>query len=314
MRFGEDLAWLARYASPGSIIGPLILGMEVRVADIDAATFDDVAFLGNALAPFFLQDPRTGDAGAHFAAFAALDAREAAAEWPFVEESEAASYLSLMVDGLRASAAARTGSCSASGPQAGVRVGNVGETPFSADGGRFAADDDLTWEYRRLFVGPGVKPAPPWGSVYTDRDRVVFGASTLELRAWMRERGVARTTGWEADQSVVPVAGREADQPFARATDQEAGRAADQVADKREPEDHIGLMLGLMAWLAQHQPESLSEYLRIHLLTWAGHYLDELARAAEHPFYEGLARLTRASLDGLQESLSLEVIEPMFYR
>ncbi len=314
MRFREDLAWLVRYAFPGSIIGPLTLGMEVRVVDIDAATLDDVAFLGNALAPFFLQDPRTGDAGAQFAAFAALDAWEAAAEWPFVEEAEAASYLSLMVDGLRASAAARTGSCSVSGPQAGVRVGDVGEAPFSANGGRFAADDDLTWEFRRLFVGPGVKPAPPWGSVYTDRDRVVFGASTLELRAWMRERGVARTTGWEADQVVARAAGQEAGRAADCAAGQEGRRAAGQVTGGGEPEDHIGLMLALMAWLAQYQPENLSEYLKAHLLTWAGHYLDELACAAQHPFYEGLASLTKASLDGLRDSLSLEVIEPKFYR
>ena len=203
------------------------------MTDLDAATFEGVAFLGNTLAPFFLQDPRTGDAGAEFAAVAVLDAQAAGAEWPFVGEEES---------------------------------------------GAFAADDDLTWEYRRLFIGPGAKPAPPWGSVYTDRECVVFGATTLELRAWMREHGVART------------------------------------ADEKTPEDHIGLMLALMAWLAQNQPADLGEFLSLHFLTWVGHFLDELADAAEHPFYEGLARLTRASLDGVQEALGLEVVTPRFYR
>ena len=148
----------------------------------------------------------------------------------------------------------------------------------AGENGAFAADDDLTWEYRRLFIGPGAKPAPPWGSVYTDRECVVFGATTLELRAWMREHGVART------------------------------------ADEKTPEDHIGLMLALMAWLAQNQPTDLGEFLSLHFLTWAGHFLDELADAAEHPFYEGLARLTRASLDGVQKTLGLEVVVPRFYR
>ena len=69
-----------------------------------------------------------------------------------------------------------------------------------------------------------------------------------------------------------------------------------------------------MAWLAQYQPENLEEFLRLHLLTWAGHFLDELAEAAEHPFYKGLARLTKASLDGLQDALGLEVETPRFYR
>ena len=166
------------------------------MTDLDAATLEGVAFLGNTLAPFFLQDPRTGDVGAEFAAVAALDAQAAGAEWPFVGEAQAVSCLSMMVEGLASSRAA-------------------------GEGGAFAADDDLTWEYRRLFIGPGAKPAPPWGSVYTDRECVVFGATTLELRVWMREHGVART------------------------------------ADEKTPEDHIGLMLALMAWLAQNQPADL---------------------------------------------------------
>lgn len=223
------------------------------MTDLDAATFEGVAFLGNTLAPFFLQDPRTGSAEAEFAAVAALDAQAAGAEWPFVGEEEAARCLAMMVGGLAPS-------CDA------------------GENGAFAADDDLTWEYRRLFIGPGAKPAPPWGSVYTDRECVVFGATTLELRAWMREHGVARTV------------------------------------DEKTPDDHIGLMLALMAWLAQNQPADLGEFLSLHFLTWAGHFLDELADAAEHPFYEGLARLTRASLDGVQKTLGLEVVTPRFYR
>lgn len=223
------------------------------MTDLDAATLEGVAFLGNTLAPFFLQDPRTGDADAEFAAFAALDAQAAGAEWPFVGEAQAVSCLSMMVEGLASSCAA-------------------------GEGGAFAADDDLMWEYRRLFIGPGAKPAPPWGSVYTDRECVVFGATTLELRTWMREHGVART------------------------------------ADEKTPEDHIGLMLALMAWLAQNQPADLGEFLSLHLLTWAGHFLGELADAAEHPFYKGLACLTKASLDGVRETLGLNVVEPRFYR
>ena len=70
------------------------------MTDLDAATFEGVAFLGNTLAPFFLQDPRTGSAEAEFAAVAALDARTAGAEWPFAGREEAARYLAMMVEGL----------------------------------------------------------------------------------------------------------------------------------------------------------------------------------------------------------------------
>lgn len=208
-----------------------------------AAELEAIAFVGETLAPFFLQDPRTGTADASFDAVAALNAQEAASAWPFADAEEAQRAFALMVDGLAK--------------------------------GR---DDDLVWEYRRLFIGPAPKPAPPWGSVYTDRECVVFGATTLELRRWMREHGIARQT------------------------------------DDKTPEDHMGLMLVLMAWIARNQPEDLAEFLRLHLLTWSTHFLDQLAEAARQPFYEGLARLTKASLEGIQAELGLEVVHPRFYR
>ncbi|WP_165050415.1 MULTISPECIES: Tat proofreading chaperone DmsD [unclassified Adlercreutzia] len=220
------------------------LSDAAREAALDHV-LEQVAFVGETLGPLFLNDPgRGGEATrAALASFAALDARAAAAEWPFVDEEEARASLELM----RAGAAA-------------------------------GVDDALVWEYRRLFVGPAKKAAPPWGSVYTDRECVVFGASTLELRAWMRAHGIER------------------------------------LGDKAEPEDHIGLMLLLMTWIADNRPELLDEYLREHLLTWAGHFLSLVEREAGHPFYEGLARLARASLEGVRVSRGLEVIYPRFYR
>ena len=200
--------------------------------------------MGETLGPFFLQDPKTGEAGAAFQALAALDVDAAAAEWPFAGEAEARACLALMKEGL-------------------------------AHG---IEDDDLVWEYRRLFVGPAPKPAPPWGSVYTDRECVVFGESTLALRAWMRAQGIAR------------------------------------LVDDKTPEDHIGLMLVLMAWIARNQPADLDDYLRLHLLPWSPHFLDELAEAAKQPFYEGLARLAKASLEGIQSERALDVAYPRFYR
>lgn len=203
-----------------------------------------VAFVGEALAPFFLQDPRTGDAAAAFGAMASLDAAAAACDWPFVADDEARHCLGLMVDGL------------AKGHD----------------------DDGLVDEYRRLFIGPAAMPAPPWGSVYTDRECVVFGASTLELRRWMRESGIVRSS------------------------------------EERTPEDHIGLMLSLMAYVALSRPDSLDEYLQKHLLTWSSHFLDELAEAARHPFYQGLAQLAKASLEGIGVQRGIVVTHPRFYR
>lgn len=203
-----------------------------------------IEFVGTALAPFFLNDPRAANAQASFDAMAALDPAAAAAEWPFVDAAAAQSALEAMVAGL-------SNGCD---------------------------DSDLLAEYRRLFVGPAPKPAPPWGSVYTDRECVVFGLTTLELRRWMREHRIARTT------------------------------------DEHTPEDHIGLMLALMAHIARTQPDALDDYLQTQLLTWSSHFLTQLEEASEHPFYRGLAQLTRLSLEGIQRARSLKVDYPRYYR
>lgn len=211
-------------------------------------SMEAVAFAGASLAPFFLNDPRTGEAADSFAALAELNVEEAAAEWPFADTSEATAEVGAALGLMRKGLAAG------------------------------ADNEELVWEYRRLFTGPGHLPAPPWGSVYTDRECVIFGEATLALRSWMRTAQVQRTT------------------------------------DERTPEDHIGLMLALLAFLAAERPELVDEYLTDHLLTWAPHYLDALEEAAVHPFYEGLARLTRVTLAGLQAARGLPVVEPRFYR
>lgn len=203
-----------------------------------------VAFIGDALAPFFLEDPQAGAerVQAGFDAFAALDVEAASQEWPFGDRALVAQGLADMVDGL-------------------------------SDG----VTDELTWEFRRLFVGPGHKAAAPWGSVYLDHDAVMFGESALALAAWMRGNGIAR------------------------------------LADDGDPEDHIGLLLLMMAWIARHRPELLNEFLAQHVLTWSSHYLEKLEREAAHPFYRGLAVLARTSLEGVQSELEIEVQYPARY-
>lgn len=210
----------------------------------ELSQYEAIAFVGESLGPFFLQDPRLGTGHASFEALSSLDAHSAACEWPFVPYDKAYRWLHAMVLGL--------------------------EQGIDEDG--------LVWEFRRLFVGPAPKPAPPWGSVYTDRECVIFGESTLDLRSWMRTRGIARLGGTE------------------------------------EPEDHIGLLLILMAWLARHKPLLLDEFLRLHLLTWSSHFLAQLGEAAKHPFYVGLAYLTKASLEGIMSARAVRVIYPRFYR
>lgn len=52
------------------------------------------------------------------------------------------------------------------------------------------SEESLPQAWQRLFIGPYALPSPPWGSVWLDRESVLFGDSTLALRQWMRENGI----------------------------------------------------------------------------------------------------------------------------
>ena len=137
---------------------------------------------------------------------------------------------------------------------------------------------DLTEQYQNLFIGPNELVAPPWGSVYLDPECVIFGNSLLALRDFLKRHQIA----FQAQQD--------------------------------EPEDHIGLMLMLAAYLAETRPHLLVEFLSQHLLTWVPHFLNKLANVENHPFYQGLAQLTLITLDDWKQKLSLSVPDVRFYR
>ncbi|WP_435953627.1 Tat proofreading chaperone DmsD [Dryocola sp. BD626] len=133
-------------------------------------------------------------------------------------------------------------------------------------------NETLSEAYQRLFIGPHALPAAPWGSVYLDKENVLFGDSTLELRRWMRKKEI----GLQLDQN--------------------------------EPEDHIGTLLMLAAWLAESGHRQLvDELLAWHLLPWAGRFLELFIENAGHPFYQGLGELTRLTLANWREGLLIPV-------
>lgn len=195
------------------------------------------------LGALFASDPkRDSEAADVFGSLASMDVDAVASDWPFVDAEICAPLLR------------------------GLQEGALGDR------------DALAKEYRRLFVGPNALQAPPYGSVYTDPDQVLFGASTLALRGWLDKVGI--------------------------------GVDNDEVA----PEDHVGTMLSLAAWIMRVKPAVLEDYLTKHLLTWAPHYLGKLDEAAGDGFYHCLAALSELTLEGLREHLGLDVEEPRFYR
>jgi len=141
------------------------------------------------------------------------------------------------------------------------------------------ADEPLTESWQRLFIGPYALPAPPWGSVWLDRESVLFGESTLALRQWMRENAIA----FEMQQN--------------------------------EPEDHIATLLMLAAWLVENGRDAeCDQLLAWHLLPWSHRFLSVFIDNASHPFYVALGKLAQLTLADWQSTLLIPVAEKPLYR
>lgn len=133
--------------------------------------------------------------------------------------------------------------------------------------------------HQRLFIGPDALPAPPWGSVWLDKENVLFGDSMLELRQWMRSNGI------------------------------------EYQLQHNEPDDHFGTLLMLVAWFAEqgHQ-QQVDELLAWHLLPWSARFLTVFIAGAEHPFYQALGDLARLTLAHWRDALLIPVAEKKLYR
>lgn len=144
---------------------------------------------------------------------------------------------------------------------------------------REPATEPLRDAWQRLFIGPWALPAPPWGSVWLDRESVLFGESTLSLRQWMRKNNIH----------------------FAM--------------EQNEPEDSFGALLLLTAWLTETERDAeRDQLLAWHLLPWSKRFLAVLAEQANHPFYVALAELAQLTLAQWQEGLLIPVADKPLWR
>lgn len=144
---------------------------------------------------------------------------------------------------------------------------------------KHGSDESLAEAFQRLFVGPYALPSPPWGSVWLDRENVLFGESTLALRQWMRECGIR----FEMQQN--------------------------------EPEDHFGSLLLMAAWLAESgRHEECAQLLAWHLFPWSSRFLDIFIENAGHPFYQALGELARHTLAQWQSQQRISVRARVLFR
>ncbi|WP_028116485.1 TorD/DmsD family molecular chaperone [Ferrimonas senticii] len=131
-------------------------------------------------------------------------------------------------------------------------------------------DEQIERDYYRLFVGPGEMLAYPWGSVYTDKENLLFGVTSIAFSQFLKR--------WQIELQL----------------------------DSHQPLDHAGLMLGVLSQLLQGQHlQAVDELLSQHLMPWAPRWLACIEQGADSGFYRGMAQLTAQVLNALMQAQNL---------
>lgn len=122
---------------------------------------------------------------------------------------------------------------------------------------RALTDSELPYQFSLLFEGQGAMPAPPWGSVYLDKEALLFGESTVDYRQFLNQNGIGFS------QHI------------------------------NEPPDQVGLMFMALATLLEskndHLQSALNAFLNAHFLTWWPLYLNRICDSQISEFYRLLA-------------------------
>lgn len=141
---------------------------------------------------------------------------------------------------------------------------------------------ELAFDFNKLFVGPDKVLAPPWESVYTAEERMVFARPTMEVRDFYRRHNIE----------------------FKRLN--------------QEPEDHFAVELEFMAHLIEKQEEAKArkeealmqyyileqkKFMNEHLQQWAYLFLDQVFQKASTDYYRGLALFARGFLEWDSQNL-----------
>ena len=147
----------------------------------------------------------------------------------------------------------------------------------------------LRKEYTRLFVGSPVPEVPPWESVYTGVEGLLFQEATLEVRASCRRFGLLpEKYPHVADDSL------SLELAF-------MAKLAERAMEDFRNGDEVGLGRLL---------ESSEEFLSKHLLKWIPKFLERLAKAPTRELYPQLCVIMhefmqrdRACLEELRAAL-----------
>lgn len=120
--------------------------------------------------------------------------------------------------------------------------------------------DELTQQarsdYMRLLVGAGKESAPPWGSVYLDKDRLLFSENTLHVRQFYERYEVMAKSKYH------------------------------------EPDDHIGLELEFLAHLINRgELDAALDFAGEFILPWIDRWNADVQKHAKTDYYRALGTL-----------------------
>lgn len=140
----------------------------------------------------------------------------------------------------------------------------------------------LQVDYTRLFIGPFMAPAPPYGSVYLEDQRRLMGNSTVDVRQHYLSLGL------------------------------------DLSADFKETPDHVTAELEFMHVLVSQEMEAIERsdgqllldnlrhqrnFLQKHIGAWIPAFTDRMSEHAGTDYYRHLAGVTRMFIAEDMETL-----------
>lgn len=138
---------------------------------------------------------------------------------------------------------------------------------------KFMGQDELQAVFDQHFVIQENMVAPPWSSMYLDKESVLFGPASKSYCEFVEHCGL----GLRENAS--------------------------------DPEDHIGLMLIVLGMLIEDEQEQhVKEMVGEYLATWSNFYFARLHHVAKDSAYSSLAHHTASLLDVVRKEFSAQVL------
>ncbi|WP_330149031.1 molecular chaperone [Shewanella xiamenensis] len=143
--------------------------------------------------------------------------------------------------------------------------------------------DVINLDYFNLFVGNFRKLSYPWGSVYTDRDNLLFGDTERNFKRFCIKNNILIKSHYN------------------------------------EPYDHIGIILLSLSILFERASSNfllndINELLESHLLPWFYRFISLMKENASTLFYRSIATLLEQFIYFWEQELEIDVNYPRLYK